>query len=69
MPAVAFKIGEEAIKTDSPLNAFFSKEILHITGSRFCHVEYWLDGELVHRSVHVHLKKALVMGAEAAKIA
>ena len=20
-------------------------------------VEYWLDGELVHRSVHVHLKK------------
>lgn len=32
-------------------------------------VEYWLDGELVHRSVHVHLKKALVMGAEAAKIA
>ena len=26
-------------------------------------VEYWLDGELVHRSVHVHLKKALVMGA------
>ena len=31
-------------------------------------VEYWLDGELVHRSVHVHLKKALVMGAEAASI-
>jgi len=26
-------------------------------------IEYWLDGELVHRSVHVHLKKALVMGA------
>jgi hypothetical protein len=21
-------------------------------------VEYWLDDELVHRSVHVHLKKA-----------
>lgn len=20
-------------------------------------VEYWLDGEMVHRSVHVHLKK------------
>ncbi|KKK55183.1 hypothetical protein LCGC14_3077140 [marine sediment metagenome] len=20
-------------------------------------VEYWLDGELIHRSVHVHLKK------------
>jgi len=20
-------------------------------------IEYWLDGELVHRSVHVHLKK------------
>ena len=32
-------------------------------------VEYWLDGELVHRSVHVHLKKALVMGAETATIA
>ena len=29
-------------------------------------VEYWHEGELVHRSVHVHLKKALVMGAEAA---
>jgi len=23
-------------------------------------VEYWLDGELVHRSVHVTLKKAAV---------
>lgn len=22
-------------------------------------VEYWLDGELVHRSAHVHLKKAM----------
>ena len=22
-------------------------------------VEYWLDGELVHRSVHVRLKKAV----------
>ena len=32
-------------------------------------VEYWLDGELVHRSAHVHLKKALVMGATAAAIA
>lgn len=31
-------------------------------------VEYWLDGELVHRSVHVHLKKALFLGAEAASI-
>lgn len=29
-------------------------------------VEYWLDGELVHRSVHVTLKKALSLGAEAA---
>jgi len=30
-------------------------------------VEYWLDGELVHRSVHVHLKKApSFAGAEAA---
>ena len=31
-------------------------------------VEYWLEGELVHRSVHVHLKKALIMGAESASI-
>ena len=23
-------------------------------------VEYWLEGELVHRSVHVHLKKNVV---------
>lgn len=22
-------------------------------------VEYWLDGECVHRSAHVHLKKAI----------
>ena len=29
-------------------------------------IEYWHEGELVHRSVHVQLKKALVMGAEAA---
>jgi hypothetical protein len=29
-------------------------------------VEYWLDGELVHRSAHVHLKKALVIGASTA---
>ena len=29
-------------------------------------VEYWHEGELVHRSVHVQLKKALMMGAEAA---
>lgn len=29
--------------------------------------EYWLDGELVHRSVHVTLKKApSFVGAEAA---
>ena len=29
--------------------------------------EYWLDGELVHRSAHVTLKKApLPVGAEAA---
>jgi hypothetical protein len=32
-------------------------------------VEYWLEGELVHRSVHVHLKKMPVFaGAEAASI-
>jgi hypothetical protein len=29
-------------------------------------VEYWLDGELVHRSVHVQLKKAVTFSAEAA---
>ena len=29
-------------------------------------IEYWHEGELVHRSVHVQLKKALVMGAETA---
>jgi hypothetical protein len=30
-------------------------------------VEYWLDGELVHRSVHVTLKKMPAMFGEAAK--
>jgi len=29
-------------------------------------VEYWLEGELVHRSVHVTLKKSLGLSAEAA---
>lgn len=29
-------------------------------------VEYWHEGELVHRSVHVTLKKALELGAAAA---
>lgn len=29
-------------------------------------VEYWHDGELVHRSVHVQLKKTLVLSAESA---
>ena len=29
-------------------------------------VEYWLKDELVHRSVHVQLKKMPPMGAEAA---
>ena len=29
-------------------------------------VEYWLDGELVHRSVHVALKKSVSSVAEAA---
>jgi hypothetical protein len=29
-------------------------------------VEYWLDGELVHRSAHVTLKKTLTLSAEAA---
>ena len=32
-------------------------------------VEYWLNGELVHRSVHVQLKKVqTLIGAEAASI-
>lgn len=32
-------------------------------------VEYWLDGELVHRSAHVTLKKMpTFVGAEAASI-
>lgn len=26
-------------------------------------VEYWLDGELVHRSVHLHLKTAIFADA------
>jgi hypothetical protein len=29
-------------------------------------VEYWLDGELVHRSVHVQLKKSVVLSAATA---
>jgi hypothetical protein len=32
-------------------------------------VEYWLDGELVHRSAHVQLKKAVTFAAEAASFA
>lgn len=31
-------------------------------------VEYWLGGKLVHRSVHVTLKKLPAMFGEAAKI-
>lgn len=31
-------------------------------------VEYWLDGELVHRSVHVTLKHSISLSAEAASI-
>ena len=31
-------------------------------------VEYWLDGARVHRSAHVHLKKALFSVGEAAAI-
>ncbi len=31
-------------------------------------VEYWLDGELVHRSAHVTLKKAVFGFGEAAKL-
>ena len=29
-------------------------------------VEYWLNGEMVHRSAHVTLKKALVLSAVSA---
>jgi len=29
-------------------------------------VEYWLDGELVHRSAHVALKQAPIIAVEAA---
>ena len=29
-------------------------------------VEYWLDGELVHRSVHVQLKKSVGLTATSA---
>ena len=29
-------------------------------------VEYWLDGELVHRSAHVQLKKAVVLSSSVA---
>ena len=32
-------------------------------------VEYWLDGELVHRSAHVRLKTSPTLFAEAAEIA
>lgn len=32
-------------------------------------VEYWFEGELVHRSVHVTLKKMPPIGGEAAAIA
>ena len=31
-------------------------------------VEYWLDGELVHRSAHVALKQAPSIAAEAASL-
>lgn len=31
-------------------------------------VEYWLEGELVHRSVHVHLKTNVLADGVAAKL-
>jgi hypothetical protein len=31
-------------------------------------IEFWLDGELVHRSVHVHLKKNVLADGVAAMI-
>ncbi len=30
-------------------------------------VEYWLDGEMIHRSVHVQLKEGVLIFPEAAK--
>ena len=32
-------------------------------------VEYWLDGELVHRSAHVTLKQPVTFGGETATFA
>jgi hypothetical protein len=32
-------------------------------------VEYWLDGELVHRSAHVQLKKSVTLAASTASFA
>ena len=32
-------------------------------------IEYWLDGELVHRSVHVHLKQNVFSDGIAAMLA
>jgi len=29
-------------------------------------IEYWLEGDLVHRSAHVKLKKTITLSAEAA---
>ena len=31
-------------------------------------VEYWLEGELVHRSAHVQLKQTVTLSAEAASL-
>ena len=31
-------------------------------------VEYWHEGELVHRSAHVELKQSLTLSAEAASL-
>lgn len=31
-------------------------------------VEYWLDGEMVHRSAHIHLKRGLDIGSAAGSI-
>lgn len=32
-------------------------------------VEYWLNGELVHRSAHVHLKQGLTMMSDQSSFA
>lgn len=48
--------------------AFLEKKVGTLDNDHECTnwTEYWKDGELVHRSVHVHLKQGLFGGADAA---